>query len=35
LGTALWEAMEALDWALVMEWVEEEWEALAVHSVVE
>jgi hypothetical protein len=30
LGTALWEAMEALEWALVTEWAEEQWEALAV-----
>jgi hypothetical protein len=30
LGMALWEAMEALDWALVMELAEEQWEALAV-----
>ena len=30
LGMALWEAMEALDWALVLEWAEEQWVALAV-----
>jgi hypothetical protein len=30
LGVALWEALEALEWATVMEWAEEQWEALAV-----
>jgi hypothetical protein len=30
LGVALWEALEALEWVVVMEWAEEQWEALAV-----
>jgi hypothetical protein len=32
---ALSEAMEALEWALVTEWAEEQWEALAVEPLVE
>jgi hypothetical protein len=35
LGVALWEALEALEWAVVMEWAEEQWEALAVEPSVE
>ena len=35
LGVALWEVLEALEWATVMEWAEGQWEALAVEPSVE
>jgi hypothetical protein len=35
LGITLWEVLEAVEWVTVMEWAEEQWEALAVEPLVE